>query len=65
MYWYRLQKAEFKITLIVLICPTMKGLVEVTMYISQGELIMSGGDSQWGMELCPAPEIISRYVQPS
>ena len=38
-----LHKSGFLNTPIVLPCPTMKGLVEYIMYVSQGEMIMFGG----------------------
>ena len=33
--------------------PSMQGLVEDSMYVSQGEMIMSGGDSDQGIGTVP------------
>ena len=41
LHWYRLQKSGFKSTSVVLICPTIQGLVEDAMYFSQGGIPMS------------------------
>ena len=46
MYWYRLHKSGFKRTPVVLLCPTMKGLVEDTMcniqISTEGMMVISG-----------------------
>ena len=41
LHWYRFQKSGLKSTPVVLLCPTMQGLAEDAIYVSQGGLPMS------------------------
>ena len=52
MYLYRFHKSGFKRTPVVLMCPTVQGLVEDVMYVSQGKIpIYEGGATyQWSCE---------------
>ena len=64
LHWCMFHQSGLKSTPVVLQCPTMKVLVETAMQVSQGEILMFGGDSQWIVQLCLAPELISRSNQP-
>ena len=44
LHCYRFHQSGFKITPIVLLCTTMQGLVEDVMCVSQGYILVFGGD---------------------